>query len=371
MTRALTFEGAKVLRPDGLTGGSVCVEGDQIVERGGRQVDLSGYLVLPGIIDLHGDGFERHLAPRRGALANPLAGLAALDAELGACGVTTAWLAQFWSWEGGMRAPAFAREMATALQNYPALADLRMQLRLETHLTDQMDEVAEFVRSSGIDYVVFNDNLPHRALEAGKVPPRLTGSALRSGRSPEQHLAIMQAAHARGAEVQAALGRFVSQLPGVTFGSHDDATAERRACFDDLGAKIAEFPMAAEAAVGTVVMGAPNVVRGRSQHRNLAAADAIASGACLALASDYHYPSLAQAAFKLMSGGMRLPEAWALVSAGPARLIGLADRGRIATGARADLVFVEEDTLRIRGTMAGGRWTWLQDDMMQRLLTVD
>ena len=54
-------------------------------------MDLSGYLVLPGIIDLHGDGFERHLCarvPRRPSIK--VQGLASVARELAANGVTTA-----------------------------------------------------------------------------------------------------------------------------------------------------------------------------------------------------------------------------------------------------------------------------------------
>jgi alpha-D-ribose 1-methylphosphonate 5-triphosphate diphosphatase len=48
-----------------------------------------------------------------------------------------------------------------------------------------------------------------------------------------------------------------------------------------------------------------------------------------------------EAAFICASaGGLSLPAAVALISAGPADLAGLADRGRIAAGLRADLVHV-------------------------------
>ena len=39
----------------------------QIAAGAAREVNLAGYLILPGIIDLHGDGFERHLTPRPSA----------------------------------------------------------------------------------------------------------------------------------------------------------------------------------------------------------------------------------------------------------------------------------------------------------------
>ena len=69
MTLALRLTRAQVLRPDGLSGDPVTIAGGWIEDVPVRRdVDLSGFMVLPGIVDIHGDGFERHLAPRRGAM---------------------------------------------------------------------------------------------------------------------------------------------------------------------------------------------------------------------------------------------------------------------------------------------------------------
>jgi len=102
--------------------GCVTVAGGRVVARGaGPVVDCSGFLILPGIIDLHGDAFERHLAPRRGALRSLGDGLRAVEQEMAVNGVTTGWLPQFWSWEGGMRGPDFARALCAALDDHDAL----------------------------------------------------------------------------------------------------------------------------------------------------------------------------------------------------------------------------------------------------------
>jgi len=61
---------------------------------------LSG---LPGIIDAHGDGFEHHLMPRGRANFTEWIALRNVDRELIANGITTAFLAQSYSWEGGIR----------------------------------------------------------------------------------------------------------------------------------------------------------------------------------------------------------------------------------------------------------------------------
>ncbi|WP_109669275.1 alpha-D-ribose 1-methylphosphonate 5-triphosphate diphosphatase [Roseicyclus mahoneyensis] len=370
----LRLTGAEVLLPGGFAHEALSISGGRIAGEGGRDVDLSGYRILPGIIDLHGDGFERHMAPRRGAVETPAMGLAALDAECAACGITTAMLAQFWSWEGGMRGPAFAAALAEALDAAETLTDMDLQLRVETHMLDTLDAMQALVARHAIRYVVWNDHLPHRELAAGKRPPRLTGQALKSGRSPEAHEALLQALHANAPQVMAALADVARDFraKGVRMGSHDDHRAADRDMFRAIGADICEFPETLEAARAAksagepVIMGAPNVVRGGSHNGKIAAETLIEAGLVDALVSDYHYPSLGRAAVKL-SARHGWPAAWDLVSGGPARVIGWTDRGHIAEGLRADLVILD-DAGRVAGTIAGGRVSQISGALAVRWL---
>jgi N-acetylglucosamine-6-phosphate deacetylase len=57
----------------------------------------------------------------------------------------------------------------------------------------------------------------------------------------------------------------------------------------------------------------------------------------------------------LTRAGIALPAAVAAASANPAAMLGLADRGRLAVGLRADLLDVADD-LRVRRVMRGGTW---------------
>lgn len=377
MSLALRIEGAEVLGPGGLARAPVGVADGRIAgDVDARAVDLSGYRVLPGVVDLHGDGFERHLAPRRGAMKDMEGGLRAVEAELAANGITTAVLAQFWSWEGGMRSPDFARAMFAALGGIAreAVIDMRAQLRFEINMVDDYDAVEETAREFRIGYVVFNDHLPHDRLAEGRKPRRLTGMALKAGRSPEAHWAMMQALENRKAEVPdrvAALARRLA-AQGVRLGSHDDHSVQDRETWRARGAAISEFPETADAAEAAraagegVILGAPNVMRGGSHKGNASALDLIAMGLADAMASDYHYPSLHRAAlFLAASGVLELPQAWALVSAGPARLLGLDDRGEIAEGKRADLVILDPQD-RIAAVIAGGRVAHMSGDVAAR-----
>lgn len=371
----------EVLYPNGdLCAGRVSMCDGAIVDaRVGRTVDLEGYLILPGIVDVHGDGFERHVAPRRGAMKDVSAGLRTVAGELALNGVTTAILAQFWSWEGGLRGPDFAAQVFEALAALRATVatDMRGQLRFETHMLQDYTALPDRIRDWVVEYVVFNDHLPHDRLSDGRTPRRLTGQALKAGRSPEAHHALMRDLHSQTDKVPAALDALCATLSrrGLRLGSHDDRTPAVRQNWHARGVDIAEFPETMDAAKAardlgnSVVMGAPNVMRGGSHNGNLSALDLIAAGGVDALASDYHYPALCGAVGMLTTAGVTsLAQAWELISSGPAAVLGLQDRGTIAPGQRADIVVVERTTLRVCATLAAGVVTHMNGDVAARFV---
>jgi alpha-D-ribose 1-methylphosphonate 5-triphosphate diphosphatase len=386
MTRipAMRLDGAQVLTPAGMTQRDLWVDGGIIVDmpqaQDGLAVDLAGYLVLPGIIDLHGDAFERHLAPRPSAPFPAQIGLASVDRDAATSGVTTAWMAQSWSWEGGARGPEYAVQFMADLAAYRprAMTDLRIQLRCETHTVDTADQLIAAVRRYGIDYVIFNDHLGEALGMVATDPEALSVWGKRGGRDLAGFIRHIKAVKERAPQVPRYLCNLAAAFDelGVTYGSHDDHDAATRDYYGMIGARVCEFPTrhapasVARAKGDPVLMGAPNVVRGGSQAGNINAADLIRAGLCDALVSDYHYPSLANAAFALVDQGiLPLPQAWALISTNAARIMRLDDRGVIAAGKRADLVICNAQTRLIEGTLVAGRWSHLCGDLAMRIST--
>ena len=377
---SIRFVGARVLIADELRDTPLCIEDGQITDQAISETDLTGYLILPGIIDLHGDAFERHMAPRPSAPFPMRTGLVGTDRDAAANGITTAWMAQSWSWEGGARSPDYAENFLQAHQDYKAqmLTDLRVQLRVETHTIDTGARLIAAMDRFGVDYAIFNNHLPE-ALELAEARPEVvTAWASKNGRTPEEHMALVHAASERGGEVPRYLCNLARDFDrlGVRYGSHDDGDGATRERFSMIGAKICEFPTAMGAAMVArawgepVLMGAPNVVRGGSQSGNATATDLIAEGCCDALVSDYYYPALADAAFRLADEGyLSLAKAWDMISTRPAEIMDLPDRGDLIAGQRADLVIVDAATRRIEGTMAGGRWTHLCGALASRIMT--
>jgi alpha-D-ribose 1-methylphosphonate 5-triphosphate diphosphatase len=378
---SLRLTGAQVLRDGEMQARSVVMQDGRIAKGPLPEVDLSGYLILPGIIDLHGDAFERHIAPRPSAPFPIATGLAGTDRDAAANGVTTAYLAQSWSWEGGMRGPDYAEQVLAGLDAYRprALIDLRAQIRCETHTVDTLDRLLAAVARHRVGYVVFNNHLDEAVMLAEQRPHEIVAWAKKAGRTPDEHMDLVRASMAQKPRVPRYLCRLAEEFDrlGVVYGSHDDPDANTREHFSMIGAKICEFPTSAAAAAAAravgdpVLMGAPNVVRGGSQAGNVSALQLLRVRRCDALVSDYYYPALAQAAFRLVDEGvMTLPRAWDLISKNPADILRLPDRGRIDYGRRADLTVIHADTRTVEATFSAGRLAYLGGEAAARFLRV-
>ncbi|MFA6264914.1 MAG: alpha-D-ribose 1-methylphosphonate 5-triphosphate diphosphatase, partial [Pseudolabrys sp.] len=288
-------------------------------------------------------------------------------------GITTLFHGVTWSWEPGLRSADNARAVLGAIEALaPSLgADTRCHLRHETFNLEAETELTDWLAARRIGMLGFNDHMP-----SASAPPRtrkIAEMAARAGLSVEDFNALVERLRARANEVPGSIARLAraAHASAVATLSHDDMSPAQRQWFRALDCRVAEFPVNVETADDAtqagdhVVMGAPNVVRGGSHIGWVAAADMIARGLCTVLASDYYYPAPLLAAFRLAADKVApLEKAWAYVSEHPARAAGLADRGVIESGRRADIVIVDAtDPLRPKAvaTMSKGRFVHMTD----------
>ncbi len=333
-------------------------------EEAATTIDASGCWVLPGMIDLHGDAFERCLMPRSGVSFDPNLALQENDAHLLATGITTSFLSATDSWEPGLRSREALRLLVTALAQRTGSNTVVLHVRHERCNTEGHEELMGWIDAGVIQLLSFNDHTP------GGIA-HITGlSASQIGRSGVERKDLEELQ--RSAMERRPLGmRQEEELAvaaldaGCRLASHDPSCDADLARDRLLGVSIAEFPeniSLAQAYLAEdidVLLGAPNVVRGGSHLGNLSVRDAVQAEAGSVLCSDYHYPSLLQAPFDLLQAGIvDAGRAWAMVSATPAAAAGLDDRGRIEVGARADVIVVEPPSdgrpARVRTVVAGG-----------------
>jgi alpha-D-ribose 1-methylphosphonate 5-triphosphate diphosphatase len=377
----LGVTGGDVLLADGdMHREDLLLEAGGIAEIGGASgagptIDARGLLVLPGIVDIHGDAFERQMQPRPGVGFPVGIALADTEAQLLANGITTAFHGITLSWEPGLRSLDAWRTLLDALNAGKWVCDMRVHLRWEAFNLDALGAALDDIAAGRVHLLAFNDHTP-AILE--KVADPITGAKYsdRAGMKLAEFRKLADRVGAAADRVPAALSRIAAaaRAAGIPMASHDDSTIATRDEFRARGARICEFPVeksvgeAARAAGDWVVMGSPNVVRGGS-HLGWASAALLAEeGICTVLSSDYYYPAMMRAAFTLASRGvLTFPQAWALISANPAAATGLMDRGAIAPGKRADIVLVDPAVQRIVATIAEGRIAHLTSEGAARL----
>jgi alpha-D-ribose 1-methylphosphonate 5-triphosphate diphosphatase len=372
----MRIEGGRALLEGGLEETSIHVdcESGKIAGIGAqasaeRAIDASGLLVLPGIVDIHGDAFERQMMPRPGVGFPIDVALLESDRQALANGISTVFHGVTWSWEGGLRGTDNARAILEGIERLRSRlgADTRYHLRHETYNLDAEGKIIAWLAERRIDAIAFNDHMSV-TVDASSRTRQLAQMVERAGVSREDFLAVVERTRRRADDVPGSIGRLAAaaNASGVPLLSHDDASPEQRRWFRALGCRLAEFPTTVETAQDAashgddIVLGAPNVVRGGSHTGWIDATEMIERGCCSVLASDYYYPAPLLAAFALARRGvLPLARAWALVSQAPAQAVRLDDRGRIAPGRRADLIVVDASLPgqqpRVVATIVAGR----------------
>lgn len=341
---------------------------------GALQIDATGLFTLPGIIDIHGDAFERSIMPRPGVSFSLQTALRDVDNQLVSHGITTAFHGITCSWEPGLRSLENTISMLDALeaQKTQFLCDMRVHLRHEVFNLAAEPYILDWIATGRIQALAFNDHMRGIVLSAGVKVKKVKQMAQRAGLSDEDFMTLIERIMANESQVSESIARLsaAARPQGIPMLSHDDRNLEDRDSYRALGCEISEFPMqeeVAKAAIadgGMTVFGAPNVLRGGSHIGCPSAAEMVQKGLCSILASDYYYPAIFQAPFILAEGSLStLATTWALVSSNPARALGLSDRGVLAPGKRADIVLIEANKgePRLVATICGGELAWLRD----------
>lgn len=325
--------------------------------------DAQGGLVLPGMVDLHGDGFERVLQPRAGVMFDLDDALQEADNQLISNGITTGFHAFTVSWETGLRSLDFAERIFCALKHHKFRAQTYPHIRWETFALDAQETVSAWLAEDMPMLLSLNDHTTAN-LNLSLPSSKIDRIAARLGATPEEVIEMLATHAARQDEVPHAVRAMcrMAVQNNVPLLAHDERSADDRRLHRSHGVKICEFPITdetvqdAKSAGEPIILGAPNIVRGGSHTGAIDARLALADGTCSVLVSDYYYPSMLQAMIKLADGDPdRLAEHWPLVSRNPALAAGLPDRGAIAPGLRADLLVFWPNSADLRAVFVNGR----------------
>ncbi|WP_416897713.1 MAG: alpha-D-ribose 1-methylphosphonate 5-triphosphate diphosphatase [Minwuia sp.] len=363
MTTETVLTNARIVLGDEIVDGSVLIRDGRIADIGSATAaaseDMNGDYLTPGLVELHTDHLEGHYAPRPKVRWNPRAAVLAHDAQIAASGITTVFDA--------LRVGDHERDddmaaadmviLADTIQEVAerglARADHLIHLRCEVSAPNCIEAFEGMAERPMVKLASLMDHAPGQR-QFADINAYKTYYQGKLGMTDAEFEAFcslrISQSEANSARHRAAISAFAREQ-GIVLASHDDATDAHVGEAVSDGVRIAEFPTtetAARASHGngmSVLMGAPNVVRGGSHSGNIAARSLAEIGVLDILSSDYIPFSLMQSAFMLADTVERisLPEAVAMASRNPARAVGLDDRGEIAAGKRADLVRVQVD----------------------------
>lgn len=368
----LAFRNARVVLGTEIIEGNLAIKAGSIsdIASGGAQtgLDLEGDYLIAGLVELHTDHLETHYRPRPGVHWDPMAALHAHDAQIAGSGITTVFDAvRIGSDTDTPDMSPHVEKLTSAIATASADGWLRAEhfvhLRCEVPSHDVVDQFDRFAVLPQTKLASVMDHTPgqrqFRSLDAYK-------QFYSIGRTPqelERYIADRLDDHARFSAPNRAHIAVRARELGLALASHDDATVDQVEESVRDGVVIAEFPTTLEAAAAAhaaglaILMGAPNVVRGRSHSGNISATDLMRAGLLDILSSDYIPYAPLQAVFALPQrvDGITLPQALATVTRNPAKAAGLDDRGEIAIGKRADLV-----RIRMVGSLPVVRGVWRQ-----------
>jgi alpha-D-ribose 1-methylphosphonate 5-triphosphate diphosphatase len=362
MTKETVFSNARIVLEDEIVEGSVLVRDGKIedIASGSSRLgeDFEGDYLIPGLVELHTDHLEGHYSPRPGLRWNKTAAIQAHDAQIVTSGITTVFdCLRMGADEDGGFEHGEMRDMADAIQKAEKEGRLRAEhlihLRCEVSADNVLQHFADFENDPYVRLVSLMDHAPgqrqfqtmdqyifyyqkKRGLTDAEFAKFVDRRVSESERNSTPH--------------RVAISKVCAER-GITVASHDDATLAHVDEAIENGVRLAEFPTRFDAAKAShengmsVLMGAPNIVRGKSHSGNIAARDLAERGVLDVLSSDYVPLSLLYAPFLIADEveSISLPKAIAMVTSTPARTVSLNDRGRIATGLRADLVRVFRD----------------------------
>ena len=362
MTDDLVLTNARIVTADAVIAGTLVVRDGKVAEIASgpssvpAAVDLGGDWLLPGLVELHTDNLERLFAPRPGVRWPADAAMLTHDAQVAGAGITTVGDAVCVGFYGGkserLEYLSLSIEVLRRAQAAKALkVDHFLHLRLEIVDPHMLGLFEPLMTEPSLRLVSFMDHTPGQ--RQWHDLDKFRSFSLGRDVSNEEEFQALVARRVQDqrehAERQRADVLRLLEGHSAVRASHDDTTPEHVAEAQACGCTIAEFPTtlaaahAARASGMGIVMGAPNLVIGGSHSGNVSAADLVEHGLLDVFSSDYVPASLLHAAFLLHEGfGIPMPDAIAPVTRTPAELVGMADRGHLAPGLRADLVRVRE-----------------------------
>ena len=367
---------AHIVLADEVIHGSIKINDGKITDVSSGQLntaseDFDGDYLIPGLIELHTDNLERHVMPRPKSYWPTESAVINHDREVAAAGITTVYDAlSVGHLDKGTRTPDAIKNLSEAIIQLKSKGSLKVDhyihWRCEVSGDDTFEQTENLAQNPATGLFSVMDHTPgqRQFVSLDAYYTYYQGKYGLNDQEMSEFISERKEAQLRNSVPNRQKIVELAHSINVPLASHDDATTAHVDEAIENGIVVAEFPTTLEAAKAShdnnlsVLMGAPNVVRGKSHSGNVSARELAREGVLDILSSDYVPFSLLYGATVLEQHceNISLPQAIAMVTQNPAKQVGLSDRGEIAVGKRADLVRyrMDDEVPAIREVWRGG-----------------
>ena len=329
---------------------------------GPQGIDCEQDYLIPGLIEMHTDNLEKYFVPRPGIYwPSVSAALIAHDNQIFNAGITTVLdaVALGFTDETNFRSKILDASVNTikyAQENKMVRADHYLHFRCELPSETVFESFASHANSPLLRLVSVMDHTPGQRQWSNLQKWRLYHSGKKwtdaDAQAEIDKRARLQESH--GDQNRRDILALCQELE-LPAASHDDTLPEHCVVARESGITISEFPTTLTAArkareLGmTIIMGAPNMVRGESHSGNISSHELAENDLLDGFSSDYMPISLLHSAFVLhQKFSVPLPKALSTITSNIAEMVHLDDRGRLEVGKKADIVRVRvEDGLPV------------------------
>lgn len=373
MSKTLIYNACVIKKDEVLNNAAILIE-DKIIKRiytdyetidsdADEKIDAEGAYIMPGFIDLHSDNIERVAQPRPQSLIDFDIAIREQEKQLICQGITTMYHSLTIANSGESKASeAKAKMLLRTPENHKKLVEVirkhnegdhlihhRFHCRYDITNTCGYDMLINFIKNRDMQLMSFVDHTPgqgqYRDLEFFK--KHIMGDNQSDAEKDKILQERMNAAKITSKQIEDAAK--MAKEAGIPMASHDDDSIEKLDyVMNNLGVNICEFPIELGVAKEAhkrglmVVVGANNILMGRSHSNNLSALEAIKNDCADILVSDYFPASLLHAVFKIADQKvLPLYKAVNMATYNPACAVGIGDTtGSIEEGKIADLLIV-------------------------------
>ena len=325
-----------------------------------KRMNVNGSYISPGFVDVHSDYIENMASPRPTSMIDFNLSLRETEKVLLGAGITTMFHSLSFYGKDLFEVKLIRQEdnvrklleIVSKAHNEKHLIRNRLHARFEIDAMKDVDFIKDYIEQGKIHLLSFMDHTPGQGQYRNIEIYKKTLKGYRNDLTDDDIDNYITTSKKKEKVTLDIINSMVKMAKdhNISVASHDDDSLEKIELMNSIGATISEFPInidvarkAKEVGMYTIV-GAPNILIGKSHSGNLSAAEAINNNVADIICSDYYPAAILHAIFIMNEKYNKdLCEMFRLATINPAKAVNMDNEiGSIKEGKKADILVIDK-----------------------------